>query len=111
MPAPDEPISCICAGQCVCVADRVGSLCSDAAGQIAFVSGGCAAIGSSVVKVPIAVCIRSVQAGVYSNVFQAARSIKSAAGVQGLFTVSFTRMLLFLSFMNFEVYLLGTSMP
>ncbi|WIA33401.1 hypothetical protein OEZ86_006535 [Tetradesmus obliquus] len=55
-------------------------------GQIAFVSGGAAAIGSGVVKVPIAVCIRSVQAGVYPNVVQAARSITNAAGVRGLFT-------------------------
>lgn len=51
-------------------------------------SGGAAAIGSGVVKVPIAVCIRSVQAGVYPNVVQAARSITNAAGVRGLFTVS-----------------------
>lgn len=57
-------------------------------GQVAFVSGGVAAIGSGVVKVPIAVCIRSVQAGVYPNVVVAARSITGAAGVQGLFTVS-----------------------
>lgn len=52
----------------------------------AFVAGGTAALGSSVVKVPLAVCIRSVQAGVYRNVFHAARSIVSAAGVRGLFT-------------------------
>jgi hypothetical protein len=54
---------------------------------VAFVSGGVAAVGSSVVKVPIAVCIRSVQAGVYANVLHAARSINSAAGPRGLFTV------------------------
>lgn len=58
------------------------------AGQVAFVSGATAAVGSGVVKVPIAVCIRSVQAGVYPNVVQAARSIVQAAGVRGLFTVS-----------------------
>jgi len=58
------------------------------AGQLAFVSGATAAVGSGVVKVPIAVCIRSVQAGVYPNVVQAARSIVQAAGFRGLFTVS-----------------------
>ncbi len=57
-----------------------------APGAVAFVSGAVAAAGSSVVKVPLAVCIRSVQAGVYPNVFSAARSITSAAGVRGLFT-------------------------
>ncbi|GFH06813.1 EngB-type G domain-containing protein [Haematococcus lacustris] len=56
------------------------------ASGIAFVSGGIAAVGSSVVKVPLAVCIRSVQAGVYLNVFAAARSITTAVGVRGLFT-------------------------
>jgi hypothetical protein len=56
-------------------------------GQMAFVSGGVAAVGSGVVKVPIAVCIRSVQAGVYPNVVAAARSITGAAGFSGLFTV------------------------
>ncbi|GBF92137.1 mitochondrial carrier protein [Raphidocelis subcapitata] len=55
-------------------------------GQIAFLSGSVAAVGSGVVKVPIAVCIRSVQAGVYPNVVVAARSITGAAGVPGLFT-------------------------
>mmetsp|Transcript_13533 Transcript_13533/g.28951 ORF Transcript_13533/g.28951 Transcript_13533/m.28951 type:complete len:377 (+) Transcript_13533:170-1300(+) len=55
-------------------------------GSVAFVAGATAAVGSSVVKVPIAVCIRSVQAGVYKNAFHAAKSITSAAGVQGLFT-------------------------
>jgi hypothetical protein len=54
---------------------------------MAFTSGAVAALGSSVVKVPLAVCIRSVQAGIYQNVFHAARSIVSAAGVRGLFTV------------------------
>jgi solute carrier family 25 (mitochondrial S-adenosylmethionine transporter), member 26 len=55
-------------------------------GSTAFVAGGVAAMGSSVVKVPLAVCIRSVQAGVYRNVLHAARSIVAAAGVRGLFT-------------------------
>lgn len=55
-------------------------------GVRAFLCGGIAAAGSSVVKVPLAVCIRSVQAGVYSNAFDAARSITSAAGARGLFT-------------------------
>mmetsp|Transcript_13587 Transcript_13587/g.23888 ORF Transcript_13587/g.23888 Transcript_13587/m.23888 type:complete len:445 (-) Transcript_13587:491-1825(-) len=53
---------------------------------VAFVGGAIAAVGSSVVKVPLAVCIRSVQAGVYPNAFAACRSIVSAAGVRGLFT-------------------------
>lgn len=52
----------------------------------AFVAGGAAAAGSSVVKVPLAVCIRSVQAGVYPNVFAACSSITSKAGPAGLFT-------------------------
>lgn len=55
-------------------------------GAAAFVAGATAALGSSVVKVPLAVCIRSVQAGVYKNVFHASKSIISAAGVRGLFT-------------------------
>lgn len=55
-------------------------------GAVAFVGGGVAAAGSSVVKVPLAVCIRSVQAGVYKNVFHAAKSIVGAAGPKGLFT-------------------------
>lgn len=55
-------------------------------GSLAFISGATAAVGSSVVKVPIAVCIRSVQAGVYPNAVNAAQSIVSAAGLQGLFT-------------------------
>mmetsp|Transcript_760 Transcript_760/g.2286 ORF Transcript_760/g.2286 Transcript_760/m.2286 type:complete len:407 (+) Transcript_760:1173-2393(+) len=54
--------------------------------SVAFVAGGMAAAGSSVVKVPLAVCIRSVQANIYPNVFAAASSITSAAGIQGLFT-------------------------
>ncbi|KAK9918383.1 hypothetical protein WJX75_003667 [Coccomyxa subellipsoidea] len=55
-------------------------------GGVAFVAGGIAAAGGSVVKVPLAVCIRSVQAGVYPNVFAASRAIMDAAGVRGLFT-------------------------
>eukprot|EP00798_Chlamydomonas_sp_ICE-L_P011651 gene11651-34360_t len=53
---------------------------------VAFTAGGIAAAGSSLVKVPLAVCIRSVQAGVYHNVFHAARTIVSATGPRGLFT-------------------------
>lgn len=48
--------------------------------QIAFFAGGIAAAGGSVVKVPLAVCIRSVQAGVYPNVIRAAKDIVQAAG-------------------------------
>ena len=55
-------------------------------GTTAFIAGATAALGSSVVKVPLAVCIRSVQAGVYKNVFHASQSIVAAAGVRGLFT-------------------------
>jgi hypothetical protein len=64
-----------------------------APGAVAFVAGGVAAAGSSVVKVPLAVCIRSVQAGVYPNVFVAASSITSAAGARGLFTGYFPTLL------------------
>lgn len=53
---------------------------------VAFVAGAAAAASSSVVKVPIAVCIRSVQAKVYPNVLVAAHSICGAAGPKGLFT-------------------------
>lgn len=56
------------------------------AGGVAFAAGGVAALGSSFVKVPLAVCIRSVQAGVYPNFFAAARSIMDKAGPRGLFT-------------------------
>ncbi|KAK9810207.1 hypothetical protein WJX72_006645 [[Myrmecia] bisecta] len=55
-------------------------------GAIGFLAGATAAVGSSVVKVPLAVCIRSVQAGMYANFFQASSSIVKAAGVRGLFT-------------------------
>ena len=51
-------------------------------------AGGVAAAGGSVVKVPLAVCIRSVQAGVYPNVIQACGIIVKNVGVKGLFTVS-----------------------
>jgi solute carrier family 25 S-adenosylmethionine transporter 26 len=53
---------------------------------IAFLAGGIGALGSSIVKVPAAVCIRSVQANVYPNVVVAARQITTAAGPRGLFT-------------------------
>lgn len=43
-------------------------------------AGAIAAAGGSVVKVPLAVCIRSVQAGVYPNAMNAASSIVAAAG-------------------------------
>lgn len=51
----------------------------------AFVAGGTAAFGSSVIKVPIAVCIRNVQAGNFKNAFEAARSIIKDHGVKGLY--------------------------
>ena len=54
-------------------------------GAIAFAAGAIAAAGGSFVKVPLAVCIRSVQAGVYPNVVNASRSIVRAAGPRGLF--------------------------
>jgi solute carrier family 25 S-adenosylmethionine transporter 26 len=57
----------------------------DATG-VAFVAGGLAAAGSSIVKVPLAVCIRSVQAGVYGNAVEACTQIVKAAGPRGLFT-------------------------
>jgi solute carrier family 25 S-adenosylmethionine transporter 26 len=57
------------------------------AGTVAFVAGAAAAVGSSVVKVPLAVCVRSVQAGVYSGPLAAARAIVETAGVRSLFTV------------------------
>ncbi|GIM03575.1 hypothetical protein Vretimale_8315 [Volvox reticuliferus] len=55
-------------------------------GTVAFIAGAVAAVGSSVVKVPIAVCIRSVQAGVYPNALVAATSVVQKAGFRGLFT-------------------------
>ncbi|QDZ18766.1 mitochondrial carrier protein [Chloropicon primus] len=56
------------------------------AGTVAFFSGALAGAGSCVVKVPIAVCIRSVQAKLHPNVFVAARRIVDRAGPRGLFT-------------------------
>jgi solute carrier family 25 (mitochondrial S-adenosylmethionine transporter), member 26 len=56
------------------------------AGAVAFLAGGAGAVGGSVVKVPLAVCIRSVQAGVYPSAPAAAAAIVRAAGVRGLFT-------------------------
>jgi len=53
---------------------------------VAFTAGAIAAAGGSLVKVPLAVCIRSVQAGIYPNVFNASQQIIRAAGVKGLFT-------------------------
>lgn len=58
------------------------------AGGVAFVAGAGAAIGSGIVKVPLAVCVRSVQAGAYPNAFAAAKAIVDTAGVRSLFTVS-----------------------
>eukprot|EP00884_Botryococcus_braunii_P009641 jgi/Botrbrau1/18679/Bobra.0386s0008.1 len=54
-------------------------------GAVAFLGGGLAAAGGSVVKVPLAVCIRSVQAQKYKNAFHAATSIVAATGPRGLF--------------------------
>ncbi|BDA40753.1 S-adenosylmethionine carrier 1, chloroplastic/mitochondrial [Coccomyxa sp. Obi] len=55
-------------------------------GAVAFVAGATAAVGSSVVKVPLAVCIRSVQAGLHPNPIAAAQSLVRTAGVRSLFT-------------------------
>eukprot|EP00210_Caulerpa_lentillifera_P002181 g2095.t1 len=55
-------------------------------GAVAFISAGSAAAGCSVIKVPLSVCIRSVQAGVYKNAMEAAVCIFKAAGLRGLFT-------------------------
>ena len=52
----------------------------------AFVAGASGAVGSSFVKVPAAVCIRSVQANVYPHVLAAAACITKAAGLRGLYT-------------------------
>lgn len=79
---------------CYGVASNVISASTDLSpSAVAFVSGGIAAAGSSVVKVPLAVCIRSVQAGVYPNVFAAASSITAKAGPRGLFTGFFPTLL------------------
>jgi len=55
-------------------------------GARAFIAGAAGAVGSSFVKVPAAVCIRSVQANVYPHVIAAAACITRAAGVRGLYT-------------------------
>mmetsp|Transcript_4418 Transcript_4418/g.15356 ORF Transcript_4418/g.15356 Transcript_4418/m.15356 type:complete len:389 (-) Transcript_4418:48-1214(-) len=55
-------------------------------GAVAFLAGAAGALGSSIVKVPAAVCIRSVQANLYPNVVAASKGITKAAGVRGLFT-------------------------
>lgn len=55
-------------------------------GAVAFSAGALAAFGSAYVKVPLAVTIRSVQAGIYPNAVTACRQIVSKAGVRGLFT-------------------------
>mmetsp|Transcript_24158 Transcript_24158/g.29286 ORF Transcript_24158/g.29286 Transcript_24158/m.29286 type:complete len:393 (+) Transcript_24158:703-1881(+) len=55
-------------------------------GAVAFCAGAVGAAGSSLVKVPAAVCIRSVQANVYPNVFKAAKTIVATAGPRGLYT-------------------------
>jgi hypothetical protein len=55
-------------------------------GGRAFVAGAAGAVGSSFVKVPAAVCIRSVQANIYPNVIAAATCITRAAGMRGLYT-------------------------
>jgi len=57
-----------------------------APGAAAFIAGAAGAVGSSFVKVPAAVCIRSVQAGVYPNVLTAGRQICQKAGPRGLYT-------------------------
>lgn len=53
---------------------------------VAFFAGAIGAMGSSFVKVPAAVCIRSVQAGLYPNVIVAASKITKVAGPKGLYT-------------------------
>jgi len=53
---------------------------------LAFWAGALGAVGGSVVKVPLAVCIRSVQAGRYPNAMHAARHIVRRTGPRGLFT-------------------------
>jgi len=53
---------------------------------VAFIAGAMGALGSSVVKVPAAVCIRSVQAGVYPNGIAAFSRILKVTGPRGLYT-------------------------
>lgn len=55
-------------------------------GSIAFVSAGTAALSCSVLKVPLSVSVRSVQAGIYKDALTAIVSIVKAVGVRGLFT-------------------------
>lgn len=55
-------------------------------GGAAFAAGAIGAAGASIVKVPAAVCIRSVQARVYPNAIVAASRILKAAGPRGLYT-------------------------
>ena len=55
-------------------------------GMVAFAAGAIGAAGASVVKVPAAVCIRSVQARVYPNAISAAVNISRAVGPRGLYT-------------------------
>ena len=55
-------------------------------GAAAFAAGAFGAAGASIVKVPAAVCIRSVQARVYPNAVAAAVRICKAAGPRGLYT-------------------------
>jgi len=52
----------------------------------AFIAGAVGAVGSSFVKVPAAVCIRSVQAGVYPNGVTAFGRILKVTGPRGLYT-------------------------
>lgn len=55
-------------------------------GIVAFTAGAIGAAGASIVKVPAAVCIRSVQARVYPNAITAAIRICKAVGPRGLYT-------------------------
>lgn len=55
-------------------------------GSVAFIAGGVGAFGSCFLKIPMAVCIRSVQANVYPNVFVAAKQITKGAGARALYT-------------------------
>jgi len=54
-------------------------------GATALYAGGIAAAGSSIVKVPIAVCVRSVQAGIYPDALSAGHAIVKRGGPSGLF--------------------------
>ena len=59
----------------------------------AFAAGAVGAVCGGLVKVPIAVCLRSVQAGVYPNTFVAAKRITQAAGYRGLLAGYFPSLL------------------